>query len=62
MARKHSEKGTEEHLNLQCKQCTEEQEAKVDGTGKRFPQFGVYRDTANSGKPEKGANRGVKEQ
>ena len=28
-------KGTEKLLNLQCKQCTREQEAKVDGTRKR---------------------------
>ena len=30
MARTHSKKGTEKHLNSQCKQCTREQEPKVE--------------------------------
>ena len=44
---------TEEHLNLQCKQCTEEQEAKVDGTEKRVLPLRVYRDTATAAKAKK---------
>ena len=47
MARKHSEKGTEDHLSLQCKQCTREQEAKVDGTEERVP-VGAYRNTSTA--------------
>ena len=45
MAREHSKKGTEKHLNLQCKQCAREQEPKVDGTVERVP-VGVYRSTS----------------
>ena len=42
MARQLSKKGTEKHLNLQCKQCITEQEPKVDGTEERVP-VGVCR-------------------
>ena len=49
MARKHSKKGMEEHLNLHCKQCTREQEPKVDGTEERVP-VGVYRSTSTAAK------------
>ena len=44
MARKHSKKGTEKHLILQCKQCTKEQEPKVDGVEERVP-VGVHNRT-----------------
>ena len=48
MARKRSESGTEKHRNLQCKQCTREQEPKMDGMEERVPA-GVYRKYFNSG-------------
>ena len=55
-ARKHSMKGTEKHLNSQCKQCTREQGAQLDGTEERVP-VGVYRNTSTVAKGEKRANR-----
>ena len=42
MARKLSKKGAGKHLNLQCKQCTREQEPKVGEVEERVPA-GVYR-------------------
>ena len=38
------EKGCGKHLNLQCTQCTKEQEAKADGTKERV-RVGAYRNT-----------------
>ena len=52
MARKHSKKGAEKHLNLQCKQCTREQEGKVDGAEERVP-VGAYRSTSTAAKVKK---------
>ena len=52
MARKRSKKGTEKHLNLQCKQCTREQEPKVDGMAARVPA-GVYRNTSTAARVQK---------
>ena len=47
MARKHSKKGTEKHLNSQFKQCTREQERKVDGMEERVPAR-LYRNTSTA--------------
>ena len=52
MARKQSKKGTEKHQNLQCKQCTREQEAKVDGTEERVP-VEAYTRTSTAAKVKK---------
>ena len=52
MARKRSKMGTEKHQNLQGKQCTREEEAKVDGMVERVTA-GVYRKYFNSGKGKK---------
>ena len=52
MARKHSKKGTEKHLNWQCKQCTREREPKVDGTEERVPA-GVYRNASTAARETK---------
>ena len=52
MARKHSKKGTARHPNLQCKQCTREQEAKADGKEERVP-VGAYRSTSAAAKVNK---------
>ena len=46
------EEGYGKHLNLQCKQCTREQEAKVDGTEERDP-VGAYRSTSTAAKVKK---------
>ena len=50
--RKHSKKGTGKHLNSRCKQCTREQEPKVDGTEERHP-VGVYRNTSTAARVKK---------
>ena len=42
------------YLNLQCKQCAREQEAKVDGTEERV---GVCRNASTAAKVKKGAIR-----
>ena len=52
MARKCSKKGTEKPLNLQCRQCTREQEPKVDGTEERVP-VGVYGKTSTAARVKK---------
>ena len=52
MARKHLKKGTEKHLNSQCKQCTRVQEPKVDGVEERLP-IGAYRNTSTAARVKK---------
>ena len=52
MARKRSKKGTEKRLNLQCKQCTREEEAEVGGTEERIPT-GVYRNPSTAARVER---------
>ena len=47
MARKHLKNGTEKRLNLLCKQCTRDQEAKVVGTEERVP-VGACRSTSTA--------------
>ena len=47
MARKHSKKGTEKHLNLQCKQCSREQAPKV-GVMEERVSVGVYRNASTA--------------
>ena len=52
MTREHSKKGTEKHLNSQCKQCTRELWPKEDGTEARVP-VGVYRNCSTVAKVTK---------
>ena len=46
------EEGRGRHLNLQCRQCTREQEPNVDGTEDRVP-VGAYRNTSTAAKMKK---------
>ena len=56
MARKHSKNVTDNHLKWQSKQCTREQESKVDGMEERA-LVGVYRSTSPAARVKKERNR-----